>query len=172
MYQQPPTSILCQGDVITDFSYPVLNDLTFRKTDFVGQLRIKSGPMVIVSHDCDLELYKGVPKRMAIQLCPLAPLPKQLRGDPGLERFSRNEVIPETPEYINLFFFKAVASILDEDMVADISLIHSLPSSPALLDRLLSSKKIELLPRFRALLQDKLMYQYGRETSRSSKEVG
>jgi hypothetical protein len=171
MYRKPPRSILCQGDVVTEFAYPVLNDLDFRKRDFVAQLRVKAGPLVVVSHDCDLELYAGVPKRMAIQLCPLASIPKQLKQDSdALQHLKTNRVVPETPEYINLFFFAAADSdgILEEDMVADISLIHSLPSSPALLDRLLSAKKLELRPEFRVLLQDKLMYQYGRENLRNT----
>jgi hypothetical protein len=161
MYRNPPTSILCQGDVVTEFAYRVLNDLNFRKRDFVAQLRVKTGPLVVVSHDCDLELYAGVPKRIAIQLCPLAPIPKQLKHDPAaLDRLKTNKVVPETPEYINLFFFPAEVSdgILEEDMIADISLIHSLPSSPALSDRLLAAKKLELLPEMRSLLQDKLMW--------------
>jgi hypothetical protein len=172
MYRNPPTSVLCQGDVVTEFPYPVLNDLEFRKRDFVAQLRVKSGPLIVVSHDCDLELYAGVPKRMAIQLCPLAPIPKQLKHDTAaLDHLKTNKVVPETPEYINLFYLTVAGSdgILEEDMVADISLIHSLPSSPLLLDRLLAAKKLELLPEIRSLLQDKLMYQYGRENLRNNK---
>src|SRR5579862_2023422 len=169
MYRKPPRSILCQGDVVTEFVYPVLSDLEFRKRDFISQLRIKSGPLVIVSHDCDLELYKGVPKRMAIQLCPLAVIPKQLTLDAeSLGRVKTNKVVPGTPEFLNLFFFDAATSegVLEEDMVADISLIHSLPSSPKLLDQLLTAKRLELRDEFRILLQDKLMYQYGRENLR------
>lgn len=167
MYRKPPRSILCQGDIVTGFAYPILNDLEFRKRDFVAQLRVRAGPLVVVSHDCDLELYAGVPKRMAIQLCPLASLPKQLKHDSdALQHLKTNRVVPETPEYINLFFFTAAGSdgILEEDMVADISLIHSLPSSPALLE----AKKLELQPELRVLLQDKLMYQYGREDLRNT----
>jgi hypothetical protein len=169
MYRKPPRSILYQGDVVTEFAYPVLSDLEFRKHDFISQLRIKIGPLIIVSHDCDLELYNGVPKRMAIQLCPLSAIPKQLRLDTkGLERVKTNRVVPETPEFLNLFFFEAAASdgVLEEDMVADISLIHSLPSSPRLLEQLQTAKKLELQDQFRTLLQDKLMYQYGRENLR------
>jgi hypothetical protein len=172
MYRKPPRSILYQGDVVTEFAYPVLSDLEFRKRDFVSQLRIKIGPLVIVSHDCDLELYNGVPKRMAIQLCPLAAIPKQLRLDgESLEQVKTNRVVPATPAFLNLFFFDAAASdgVLEEDMVADISLIHSFPSSPKLLDQLLTAKKLELRDDCRTLLQDKLMYQYGRENLRPTR---
>ena len=148
MCQLPPREILCQGDVVNDFVYPVLANLQFRKRDFVGELRVKTGPVVIVSHDCDLEIYRGVPKRVAIQLCPLAPIPKQLLDDQeALERLRTNRVIPETPEYLNLFFLQSSPGLLEEDMVADISVIHSLPSSPALLNQLLSQKKLELTSR-------------------------
>jgi hypothetical protein len=172
MYRKPPRSILYQGDVVTEFAYPVLSNLTFRERDFVSQLRIKTGPLIIVSHDCDLELYNNVPKRVAVQLCPLAAIPKQLKFDAeALERVKTNRVVPETPEFLNLFFFDAATSdgIFKEDMVADISLIHSFPSSPNLLDQLLAAKKLELQDEYRILLQDKLMYQYGRENLRPAK---
>lgn len=130
----------------------------------MGELRIKTGPLAIVSHDCDLELYEGVPKRVAIQVCPLNPIPRQLLLEKeALERLRLNRVAPQTPEYINLFFFQAYPGSLEEDMVADLSVIHSLPSSPALVRRLLDQKKLELTQELRKLFQDKLMYQYGRE---------
>lgn len=164
MYQMPPGTVLCQGDVVTDFAYPVLSNIQIRKKDFVGELRIKVGPLAIVSHDCDLELYEGVPKRVAIQVCPLISIPKQLALEKeALERLKSNRVVPQTPEYINLFFYQACLGILEEDMVADLSVIHSLPSTPALLRRLFEQRKLELTPEFQRLFQEKLMYQYGRE---------
>ena len=168
----PPGTVLCQGDVVTDFAYPVLSNVQFRKSDFVGELRIKTGPLAIVSHDCDLELYEGVPKRIAIQVCPLNPIPRQLLLDKeALERLKSNRVAPDTPEYINLFFFQACAGILEEDMVADLSVIHSLPSSPALLRRLLDQRRLELTREIQMLFQEKLMYQYGRERTREEGKV-
>jgi hypothetical protein len=167
----PPGTVLCQGDVVIDFAYPVLSNIQIRKRDFVGELRIKTGPLAIVSHDCDLELYDGVPKRIAIQVCPSNPIPRQLLlEEEALARLKSNRVVPETPEYINLFFFQACVGILEEDMVADLSVVHSLPSSPALLRRLLDQKKLELTREAQNLFQEKLMCQYGRDRPKEPSE--
>jgi len=52
-------------------------------------LRIETGPVIVVSHGCDLEFYKGQPKRQFVELSPLIAIPKFVQG-PSAPRIWRH----------------------------------------------------------------------------------
>jgi hypothetical protein len=166
MYKAPPSSDILQGDVISNFSYPVFTDVALShsrssgKHEFTGRVTIKAGHIAMVSHSCDLVIHEKGPKRPALLFCPLIRVPQHIRSNPQrYEILRRNKIDPAKPSFVSLFWFMA-RTPLEEDMVIDFSTMQALPIT--ILGSLVEKKILELDDQCRGLLQEKLMHHFGR----------
>ena len=167
MYRNQLSNELCQGDVIANFSYILINNPTFRtpsgldEVDFSGQLRVKSGAIVILSHDCDLEVYNNQPKRIGLLFAHLQPLQRNIAKDQEFDLEESNRLDTESSKYINLFFYET-APQMTERLMIDFSTMQSLQFSPTVLAECKRKKILELNDEAKQQLQEKLMLHFGR----------
>lgn len=166
MYTISPSNNILQGDLIADFSYPVFSDAslslssTSGKPEFRSRVTVKSGFVALVSHSCDMVRYEKQNKRPALLFCPLIKIPRNIRNSSGRYTTLRiNRVDPSEPKFISLFWYKQ-SDPLEEDLVIDLSTIQAIPIT--MLEVLPSKKVLELDEEARGLLQEKLMYHFGR----------
>ena len=177
MYRNQLSDELCQGDVIANFTYALINNPTFRtslgsgEVDFSSQLRIKSGAIVILSHDCDVEVYNNKPKRIGLLFAHLHPLQRYITKDQefDLEKFNRLDT--ESSKYIHLFFYEATPQMTERLMI-DFSTMQSLKFSPTVLAECKRKKILELNDEAKQQLQEKLMAHFGRVEEPSEIDSG
>lgn len=163
MYKDDLSGELSQGDVVDNFSYAIVNNPTFKSNEFSTQLRVKSGPVVLLSHDCDLEVYAKGPKRVGLIFAPLVPLAEHIRRkNPDLDPEEANKLDPEDPQYVSVFFYKPYPEKLEDVMMVDFSTMQSMPTSPTLVSECRRNKILELTEETKQYLQDKLMAHFGR----------
>jgi hypothetical protein len=166
MYEtNPDLNTLWQGDVVFGCAFPVFSNLNFTASEWGSQFKVRTGPLAIVSHSCDLETSNGKLKRSYVQVCPLITLPAMLARKPEhLARLRAHEPLQaDRPEFINYFLFHAVSGLLDQDMVIDLSNVHSFQASVQVFDKLREHKRLQIQSAVRRHLQDRLMVHYGRE---------
>jgi len=156
---------LWQGDVVVGCAFPVFFNLSFSAQDWGSQFKLRIGPLAIVSHSCDLEIVSGKLKRSTVQFSPLVPVPSVLTKKPeALSRLRKHEAIDSAhPEFINYFFYQAFPDVLPDDMVIDLSVIHSFQSSVGLIQQLKEHKRLQLQSDAREYLQDRLALHFARE---------
>ena len=166
MYEEKPDlDTLWQGDVVFGCAFPVFSNLSFSESEWGSQFKVRTGPLAIVSHSCDLEVTDGRLKRSSVQLSPLIPVPPMLTKKPEhLARLRSHEPLQaDKPNFINYFLFHATSGILDQEMVIDLSNVHSFHASTQLLAKLKEHKRLQIQGSARRHLQDRLMFHFGRE---------
>ncbi len=158
MYHRPPSQDLLQGDVIDYFTYSTVR---LPRAEDLATIVLKKHRVVLVSHSCDLDESRN--KRQAFLFTPLISVVNYIKKDnERYEAFKRNTIEPEKPVFLNLFRYEAAPEIGGEEQMIDFSTIQA--AHIAFLSLCRPLKLMELTTQVRELLQNKLIYHFGRRT--------
>jgi hypothetical protein len=110
------TSTILQGDVVKDLPVFILGRN--------GKLRKKDLPVLLLNHDCDMQIDDSIPRSEFISFIPLLPFKEYIQHFRGIQQHSidvRNNIITNK-------FYVSTLPKESEDYVADLGLISSIDS--------------------------------------------